>query len=599
METRGGSVKMHMKRKRWVLFLALAAVLVALAMLATSASAGAASKAADMVLLNGKVVTVDKQFTIEQAVAVRDGVIIDVGKNAQIAKYLGPNTKVIDLQGKELLPGVNDGHAHVAGMGSQIPPLQLNLNYPGIKTIADVTAAVQARAAQLDAAGDPTGWIRGMGWNEALLNNGTALPDLNSLNATQLDAGAHPVYLTDFSGHAVWVNTVVLNMVTIPATDPPGGVIQRNPDGSPTGVFREGPATRLVGGLAPPLSVAEQREGLLNGIHEMTKNGITSYTEPMMAPGSTGWNLYLQLYNEGALKARVALNATFGGNFTTFKNGMDSYSRPTGFDPQWLQFPGVKIWADGIPPQKTAWMWEPYVTGGYGSLTLDGANDQEKYDNLVNMIAYAYGKGYQVTVHATGDRTLSAVLDGLQLGHKLYPSKHDSRDYIIHGEYVKDSDYARLQKLGVSINMQPFIIQLNAEAAAHIVGPDLAVLDWPARSVIDAGIKLMFSSDTNVTYPNWRAGVQAAVLREGYSGYVNGIAQAVTRQEAIRAYTINGAYQDHMDTVKGSIEKGKVADFCVLGGDILTVDAHHIGTIPVQMTILGGKIIYDPANGIN
>jgi predicted amidohydrolase YtcJ len=147
--------------------------------------------------------------------------------------------------------------------------------------------------------------------------------------------------------------------------------------------------------------------------------------------------------------------------------------------------------------------------------------------------------------------------------------------------------------------MQPFIIQLNAEAAAYIVGPALAVLDWPGRSVIDEGVKLMYSSDTGVTYPNWRAGVQAAVLREGFSGYVNGIDQAVTREEAIRAYTINGAWQDHMDRIKGSIEVGKVADLCVLGGDILTADAHEIGGIPVDMTILDGKVIYDPLNGID
>jgi predicted amidohydrolase YtcJ len=216
---------------------------------------------------------------------------------------------------------------------------------------------------------------------------------------------------------------------------------------------------------------------------------------------------------------------------------------------------------------------------------------------LLRMIQYGHEKGWQIGVHAIGDRAISAVLDGYESAQRLYPQQRDMRHYIIHDEMIRASDIDRSAKLGVAASMQPLIHQLLADGVAAVFGPERSKRDWPFRSVLEAGAKLTFSSDAPVIPPDWRQGVQAAVLREGCSGVVNGPGECIGREDAIRAYTINGAWLDHKERVKGSIEKGKVADFCVLADDILIVDAHEIGKIPVLMTIVGGKVVYDASGG--
>jgi predicted amidohydrolase YtcJ len=605
-------MKMHMTRKGWAIIL-VAVALIALAMMATSVSA--APKAADMVLWNGKVVTVDTPFSIAQAVAVRDGMIVKVGTNAQVQQLIGPDTEVIDLEGKELLPGINDSHTHTSGLGMVLPPMQLDLYYPTARTVADIQAQVAARAAELDVAGDPTGWIRGRGWNESLLED---VPEgvLNYLRASMLDVGAHPVYFTDYSGHACWVNSAVLTLagVTKDSPVPTGGKMELDELGNPTGVFREG-ATSLVSGVVPPRTEEEQKQSLLGGIHEMNKNGITSITQGGLAPGSLAVAYYRELAEEGQLNARLSVPLSFGSDWPRLKTLFDEYLKTpiTDNDPNWLQFTSVKIFADGIPPFKTAWMWTPYtdaVGGGYGTMTIPGLNDDEKYYKLTQMIAYIHGKGYQVHIHTTGSRTTSSCLDGFELGRKLYPWVKDTRDVLVHNEFVGvtkilgisdgANDIRRMAKLGIVSTMQPCILALNADLG-KIVGPDIYAYDWPFRSVLDGRAMLTFSSDSpaGTLHPDWRMGVESAVTRVGFDGNVMGPDECITREEAIRCYTINGAWQSHMQKVKGSIEVGKFADFCVLDGDILTCPADEISDIPVSMTIVGGRIVYDPANGIN
>jgi predicted amidohydrolase YtcJ len=577
--------------------LVLAAVLFTALMLlpASDASASVCMKkpAADMVLINGNVITVDNRFSIKEAVAVRDNKIIAVGSTKQIQQWIGRSTEVIDLKGATLLPGINDSHAHVASYGLSMQ--ELDVSYPGCQSVEDVAALVAAKVATVE---DGT-WIRGSGWNEAYFP-GYVEPTKEDLDPVSLD---NPVILTHFSGHSIWVNSAALEAAGIDkdTVPPQGGEIVKDPiTGEPTGVLREN-ATDLVYEHVPPYTREEQKQGILEGIHEMTINGITSLTEPGIYSGGDTMSLYKELYAEGALKARMAVLVGMGDDFAEFKANLDAYTPPVGFDRTWLQFPGVKIFADGIPPTRTAWMWTTYWADRntpldpefFGSLVIDAPTPEEKYKQLVDMICYAYGKGYQVVVHATGSRACTSVVDGLAKARKMYPWIRDPRPVIIHAELLLPDDCKRLAKLGGGTNMQPFIVKINADSAADIVGPVVAPYGFPSRTMIDAGVKVMYSSDANVTYPNWRSGVQQAILREGFSGYVNGPDQIVTRAEAIRAYTINGAWQDHMEKLKGSIEVGKLADFCVLRDNILTVDAHAIEFIPVLMTILDGKIIYD------
>jgi predicted amidohydrolase YtcJ len=535
-----------------------------------------------------------------------DGKIRAVGTNKKIKAHIGPNTLVIDLQGKTILPGVNDGHGHATSFGASIPPVSLILGYPTVQSIADIQAVLAARIAEV-----PAGqWIRGAGWDPAFIQDCAGIEN-ECLTKEQLDVVSpdNPVIFTDFSYHNIWVNSKALELAGIDKNtpDPPGGVIVRDSEGNPTGVFREFAATGLVMKVVPLFTKDELRESCLTAMKEMNKNGITSYTEAALGPGGNTYNggvlgdkvveIYRDLYDEGKLTARISVLLLFGeygaGNYESLKNGVETYGWPQGYDPKWLRFPGVKIFADGIPPTKTSWMWEEYIGGGYGSLTIPGATDAEKAEELTNMIVYGHSMGFQVPVHATGDRAITTAVDAYEKAMRLYPKFKNRRHYIIHGDLVSPADAGRLARMRCGVNMQPYIQTLIADIEPSVIGPVRAAYEWPFRTALDEGIRLTFSSDLGVTYPNWRRGVQSAVTREGFSGIVSGPDQIISREEAIRAYTMNGAWQDYMENEKGSIQVGKFADFCVLDQDIMTAEAHTIGNINVVMTIVGGKIVYD------
>jgi predicted amidohydrolase YtcJ len=244
-------------------------------------------------------------------------------------------------------------------------------------------------------------------------------------------------------------------------------------------------------------------------------------------------------------------------------------------------------------------MNEDYVSGnaGHGRSVIPGETDREQYDNLIEMIKLVHRHGFQIGLHATGDRAIDAAADGFVKAIEEEPGKN-LRHYIIHGDLVSPEKARTLAKFGCGVAMQPFIRVMISDFEPTVIGEERAAYEWPFRTVLNAGANLTSSSDAPVTYPNWRRGVQAAVLREGLvSGNVSGPEECITVEEAIRTYTINGAWQDHMENAKGSIEVGKFADFCIIGEDILAVDPHKIGEIPVLLTIVGGKIVFDEISG--
>jgi predicted amidohydrolase YtcJ len=555
----------------------------------------AAATNADTVFINGKVITVDKTFSIKEAVAVKDGKILSVGTTAAVKKFTGPKTHVIDLAGKVLMPGINDAHSHVNSLGSSRPPLAVDLSFPQIKSIRE---AVEAAAAKVKTM--PSGkWIRGGGWNLALLEECKADP---KREPTRWDLDAispdNPIMFTDFSYHNAWVNSKALEIarITKDTPDPPGGIIVRNEKGEPTGILRE-TASFMMEASLPPLTKEELKAALVGGMHEMNRYGVTSYSQPLFAPYDEQAAIYQELYKNGEMTARVTGMMGFGSNFKDLKANLDKWVAPKGLDSNWLQFSQIKIFADGISPTKTAWMWEPYVGGGVGSLTIAADTDEAKYKNLIDMIRYGHERGWQIGIHAVGDRAISAVVDGYESAQKVFPKKKDMRHYIIHSEFINAADIKRSVSLGIISCMQPVIQQLVADGDEALFGPERAARDWPFRSVIAAGAKLTFSSDAPIVPADWRMGMQAALLREGFSGRVVGPHERIGREDAIRAYTINGAFQDHKEKVKGSIEAGKVADFVILDKDIMTYDPHQIMTINVVGTIVNGKVVYEQEKG--
>ncbi len=567
----------------------------------------AASKTADLVVINANILTLNHRFDLAEAMAVSRGRVVAVGANDQIRALIGPQARVLDLAGQTVAPGINDSHLHAAFFGGTREPLALNLAYPAIKSMADITKALRQAAA----GAEPGEWIRGFGWDVGYLEECKAdkarLPTRKDLDSASPD---NPVLFTDFSGHLLWVNSKALTLagVTKETPNPPSGELVRDPQtGEPTGLFKELAAQGLIHRAVPLLTKAEKREAILSAMKKLNSLGITSYTEAALGPGGDAFcggllgaeciEVYQDLHAEGALTARVNILLLFGDygscSLSDIEQGLAGFEMPQGLNPEWLKIAGVKIFADGIPPAQTAWMYQPYVGGGVGSLCVPGQSDEEKHRQLVKMIVHAHKQGFQVGVHATGDRAIDAVFDGFVKGAEEKPGG-DPRHYVIHGDFITPQSIQRAAKYNFGVNMQPGIKSTIADLMDQVVGAERSAYQWPLRTALDAGVNVVASSDAPVTYPDWRQGVQDAVLRESKaSGRVSGPQERVSAAEALRLYTLSGAWQDHLEKIKGSLEAGKAADFCVLDQNILTIDPHDIRNVKVVMTVVGGQIVFE------
>jgi hypothetical protein len=571
----------------------------------TGASAVTGKTAADLIFLNGKVITVDHNFSIMPAMAVKGNKIMAVGANKEIKALAGKNTRVFDLKGKAVLPGINDAHIHAALYGGTRAPLALDLSYPTVKSISDIVKVVGEKVKTAK----PGEWIRGVGWDEGFLEE--CLKD-KTRHPTKWDIDPvspnNPVYLGDFSAHQLWANSKAFELAGITRDTPllSGEIVKDAATGEPTGILRELPAEGLIMKMVPPWSKLQKREAILSIMKELNSLGITSITEPGLGPGGSGYqgglmdteciSIYNDLCNEGKLTLRVSILYLLGEygacSFKDFQQVIPYLGIHTGFGNEMLRIGGIKIFADGVPPIKTAWMYDEYPDGGNGNLVLPGKTDEERCDELINMITDAHKHGFQIGVHAIGGRAIEACIDGFIKAEQEEPK--GLRHYIIHGDFISD-EYAKLAvKHNIGNNVQPVIKWTISDVMDRAVGLELSAREWPLRTLIDIGVHLSGGSDAPVTYPNWKQGVQAAVLRESKAtGTVRGPEQRITVEEAIRIFTIGGAWQDHMEHSKGSIEAGKLADFCILDQDILSVEPHSIKDIRTLMTIVDGKIVYD------
>ena len=567
---------------------------------------------ADLVIINGKVITVDKDFSIQQAVAIKDGKILAVGSNNEVKPFIASGTKGLDLKGKTVLPGINDSHCHPGSFGAYRPPMALGVGHSEAGSIKEIAALVADRSENLP----PGTWIVGRGWDLGNLAENRTDPD-RWPTRDDLDPVSphHPVALVDFSGHILWANSLALAEAGITDQGPAveGGEIKRHPEtGRPTGMLVEWGARGLVDKVIPLFSRTEKKQAFRAAIAEFNSQGVTSLTDAALGPAgetiargmwsSECLNIYNEMSRAGELDIRINILLLLGRNgcvrLQDMIDGLATWRSPQGLDPNWVRLSGVKIFADGLPITKTAWMHDDYLGGGRGELVIPGKKEADRVSELHAIIDHAHDRGFQVGVHATGDAAIDATVAGFVQCRTDRPDA-DLRHYIIHGDFISSATARTLAAHNLGLSMQPFIKSLIADQEEGIVGRERAAYEWPMRTVLDAGVNLAASSDAPVTYPNWRQGIQSAVVRQAKgSGRISGPNQCITVADAIRMYTINGAWQDHMEKKKGSVEVGKLADFCILGGDILTVDPHEIGDIPVLVTIVGGKIVYDKSKGI-
>ncbi len=560
---------------------------------------------ADLVLRAARVLTMDERNTLGTAVAVTDGVISAVGGDADVAPLIGPSTRVLDLPGATVLPGINDAHCHALAFGLDRPPFNLDLSYPTVRSIADVAESVrEATRSRL-----PGEWIVGSGWDPGFLAECVAepgrLPSRHDLDAV---SPHNPVYLQDFSYHTAWVNSRALELAGYgPSTvAPTGATIARDPDGWPSGYVTEG-ARYAIRDLLPTPTHQMRRDAVRSAVATMNALGITSLTEPGMGPGDAGGGMaegglevYRDLEADGQLDARITvliLAVKMSRSVEEFTENLGALSFPAYRDPRMVNVVGVKVMADGIPPNRTSWMHEPFVGGGCGGLTVGGESDEEREETLRAMIVHAHSLGYQLGVHITGDRGIDAVVDAFAEAVRLHP-RRDPRHYVIHGDFMTPHSLRVSREHGFGVNMNPTIKWTIADLEEEFVGPERAAYEFPYRTALDAGVTVTSGSDAPVTFPDWRQGVSTMVLRESKaSGRVSGPEERIDVLEALRTYTSAPAWQDFAEGWKGSLEVGKVADICVVDGDLLTMDPHDIPAVPVLLTLLGGRAVHDATAG--
>ncbi|MGW2545021.1 amidohydrolase family protein, partial [Kitasatospora sp. NPDC001574] len=263
-----------------------------------------------------------------------------------------------------------------------------------------------------------------------------------------------------------------------------------------------------------------------------------------------------------------------------------------GIDPRRLAVLGVKLFADGVPPNRTAWMHEAYPGGGHGALCVHGAAPALQAAELTAMIDAVHAGGHQIGVHVTGDRAIDTVVDAFAAAQLAHP-RPDARHYLIHGDFATPHSLAVLAAHGYGVNMNPAIKWTISDLMDEVVGEERSGRMWPVRSALTAGVRVCASSDAPITEPDWRQGVASMLLRESKAtGRASGPGERVGLREAVRAYTAEPAVQDFAERWKGTVEVGKVADLCVLGGRLADTSPHDLPGLPVDLTYFDGRLVH-------
>ena len=538
-----------------------------------------AAAVADVVLTNGKIWTVNEAQPEAEAVAVWRGRILAVGSNADIRPLIGPKTRVIDAQGRRVLPGFHDTHVHFLSSGQQISQVAL-------KDAKD-EAEFGRRLKEFDAKLPRDRWLLGEDWDHDRTFAGK-LPTAALIDRYVPD---RPVFLRRYDGHMAVVNTHVLRLAGITATtkDPSGGVIYRLPRSQePSGVLRDN-AMDLVTPLIPPPSDAEIAEAVRAALIEAHRQGVTTIQDMDGSGGVTRPKL-LRLYQRLAKSGQLGLRVDFFWPLSAW-NSLARLGVARNLGDEYMTIGGVKGFVDGSLGSSTAKMFEPFVNEpGSRGVYVTPLNKLREY------IEGADRAGLAVAVHAIGDQANAELLDIFaEVARKNGP--RDRRFRIEHAQHLRPQDYKRFADLGVIASMQPYHAIDDGRWAEGRIGATRCASSYAWRSLLDAGAKLAFGSDWPVAPISPLLGIDAAVNRrtldakhpEGWFPE-----QRITATEAVRAYTLTGAYAGFHEKDSGSLEAGKLADFVVLSRDILApAERDHIAETEVTLTVVGGQVVWE------
>ena len=528
-------------------------------------AAVAAGQTADLVVENARIYTGNSQAPRASFIAVAGTKIIHIGEPAP--QLIGTNTKRIDARGSAILPGFIDSHAHLAGLGD----LMDSLNLRGVNSVDKVTVLV-GKAASSARKGQ---WIRGRAWDQT--NWGGKFPDAKPLTETAPD---NPVYLTRIDGHASWVNRKALEIagITRSTADPPGGKIVRNADGEPTGILIDR-AQGLVSAKIPQRSAEETERRLAKAARECARLGLTGIHDAGV--GGQELEAYRRLIAAGKLPLRVY--AMIGGAGELWRSYLERGPELG----EYLTVRSIKLMADGAMGSRGAAFWQPYSDDRSNTGLLILSKEQVE---AVGRDAVRHG--FQVNTHAIGDRANRTVLDAYAA---VLHGKNDKRFRIEHAQVVSLPDFKLFADNSVIASIQSTHATSDMRWAEARLGPDRIAGAWSARRFLNAGARIANGSDFPVEDPNPLWGFYAAITRQDHAGQPSGgflPGEKLTREEALRSWTLDAAFAAFEEKLKGTLEAGKLADFIMLSKDIMAIDPPEILKTRVTMTVLGGKIVH-------
>lgn len=537
------------------------------------------SEVADLIVVNGKVHVSDDAHTVAEAVAVKGGTVMRSGTTDAIKALAGPATRVVDARGATVAPGFNDAHVHFLSGGLALSTVDL----AGLTTLDAVQSAIRAFAVDKPA-GD---WIRGRGWLYSPFPGGS--PTRAQLDAVVPD---RPAAMTCYDGHSVWVNSTAMKMagITRATKDPVNGAIVRDPrTGEPTGHLKES-AMELIQGVLPKVTDDERRSALRAAVAHAHANGVTSIQNA--GTSLEEMTLFTRARQAGELRVRAYLaTAAEGGIADADVDAMDAMRTTLGDDPT-LRTGIVKMFADGVIESKTAAMLAPYVgTRSAGTPNMTAAE-------MNRMVALFDKRGWQVQVHAIGDRAIRMALDAFEAAAAVNPAPARGRRHRLeHIETIAPDDIPRFARLGVIASQQPIHVALGDSNQAgpkgpwpDAIGPERAAHGWMWKSILQAGGRLAFGSDWPVAPLAPADGLWLASTRVKNE---RGEDQRLTFDQALDGYTRWAAYASFDEQRKGTLEPGRLADIVVLTSDLAAAPIASPAAVQVAMTIFDGKVVYE------
>ena len=530
--------------------------------------------AADLIIQNARVWTVDPSRREAEAVAILGDRIVAVGSNQQVDAWRGPHTRVVDAAGKRLLPGFNDAHVHFMDGGSQLDNVELN----DATSPQEFARRIRERAAKT-AKGE---WLLGGDWDETKWTP-AELPTKELIDAVTPEI---PVAVDRYDGHMVLANSLALKLagITAQTLDPAGGVIVRDQQGNPTGALKDA-ALDLLFKAVPPPSHDQRRHAIERALAHAASLGVTSVQH--MNPDYADIAIYSELLDEGKLTTRI-----YAAPLITQVDDQVKIGIRRAFGGPYLRIGAVKAYADGSLGSATAYFFEPLSDqpGNRGLLS----DEMHPISLMRDRMMQADAAGLQICTHAIGDAGISAILD--IYGEIEKAGSRDRRWRIEHAQHMAAKDFDRFAQLHVIASVQPYHAIDDGRWAERRIGHDRSSRTYAFRTFLDHGVRLALGTDWNVAPLNPMLTLYAATTRATLDGK-NPTGwfpeQKLTIQEAIEAYTIGSAYAEFQENEKGSITVGKLADMVLLSDDVLSIDPVKIREVKVLKTWVGGKLTYD------